>query len=369
MDFISVQEARPVSRHLLSALAVASALTLAACGDSDPVAPAAPDDPGQPEPPAGPSWDSLTVDASASWAYVSFDGATAAPTSVGSPASSEAWDMAFFATSVMLNGGAAGPGGVVGHCLCENAELPEDEIAALDPEAELADFEAITLADVPSDEEAWQSDALAPAIDGWYSYDFQTHTISAEPEAVYAVRTASGEAFAKFHVTEIADAGRSHAGTVTFRYALQPSAGAPFDSTRTETLDLSQGDVYWDLESGAAVDASAEWDLLFQGYDIRVNGGVSGDGEAGALLMGQPFDDVTDASGAPARIYAGDAFGGVFDGEPWYRYNIQGQNQIWPTYDIYLIQRGDAVYKVQVVNYYGPTGDSRQITFRYELLS
>jgi hypothetical protein len=58
----------------------------------------------------------------------------------------------------------------------------------------------------------------------------------------------------------------------------------------------------------------------------------------------------------------------VFDAHPWYRYNLDGGHQIWPTYDVFLIRRGDAVYKVQLTSYYGATGDSRQITFRYARL-
>ena len=37
--------------------------------------------------------------------------------------------MGFFATGVMLNGGAAGPGDVEGYCLCQNADATPDEIA------------------------------------------------------------------------------------------------------------------------------------------------------------------------------------------------------------------------------------------------
>ena len=47
------------------------------------------------------------------------------PVSAASPATSTDWDLAFFATSVMLNGGEAGPAGVVGHCLCRNANATD----------------------------------------------------------------------------------------------------------------------------------------------------------------------------------------------------------------------------------------------------
>ena len=341
-------------RPLVAAAAVSFAA--AACSDSDL---------------AGPTTDdvqTLTVDASGGWGFVAFNGEDARAVSVSDRSSSDVWDLGFFATSVMLNGGAAGPAGVVGHCLCQNASATDADLMAMTAESEMADFEAVTAAAIPTGEDAWTSDALAPAIDGWYSYNPSTHVVSAAPENVWKVRTASGEAYAKFHVTGVANGTQQHAGEVTFEYALQPSAGAAFEAARTETVDLSSGPVPFDLETRSVVAATAEWDLLFDGYDVRVNGGVSGTGAAGAVLAGETFAEITDASDVPAQVYAGDAFGGVFDDHSWYRYNLDGRHQIWPTYDVYLIRRGDAVYKVQLTSYYGPSGDSRQITFRYARL-
>lgn len=130
------------------------------------------------------------------------------------------------------------------------------------------------------------------------------------------------------------------------------------------TVDLSSGEaVYFDLATGAESDAS-DWDLRFEGYTIRVNGGVSGSGQAGAVLVDEAFDAIDDASDM-GRGYLADAFAGVFGEHPWYRYNLNNNHQIWPTYDVYLIQSGDRVYKVQLIGYYDATGKDRQITFRY----
>lgn len=350
---------RNVNVRAPALLGAALLASLAACDSSDPVGP---DDTG------GAAYDSLTVDASADWAFVGQDGEGLGSASVADPTSSEDWMIGFFATSVMLNGGAAGPAGIVGHCLCGNAGATDAEVMAMSAESELAGFEAVTAADVPAGEDAWESDALAPAIDGWYSYDFATHTVSAAPENVWKVRTASGEAYAKFHVTDIVGATQQHAGAVTFEYALQVSAGAAFEPTTTATVDVAAGPVHFDLETGAEVAADADWDLLFEGYDVRVNGGVSGEASAGASLSGESFADVTDASDLMAGHYAGDAYGGVFDAHPWYRYNLDGGHQIWPVFNVYLVRVGEEVFKVQIVGYYGPTGESRHITFRYQRL-
>lgn len=327
-----------------------------ACSDSGPTGPEE----------GGPG--TLTVDASTDWAFVAFEDDEASTVSVGERDASEAWDLAFYATSVMLNGGAAGPADVVGYCLCQNAGASDADVIAMTAASELSDFESVTAAQIPTDEDAWESDALSPAIDDWYTYDGVTHVTSAAPEHVWKVRTASGEAYAKLHVTGIANVTREAAGEVTLEYALQPSAGAAFGAVQTATADVSAGPVYFDLETGSEVGEAGEWDLLLEGWNIRVNGGVSGSGSAGASLADESFDAITDASDLSASHYQGDAFGGVFDAAPWYRYDLEDNHQIWPTFDVYLIRRGEAVYKVQITGYYGATGDSRQVTFRYDRL-
>lgn len=336
---------------------LAAVLTASACGDSSPSEPVD----------EGPT--TLTVDAHDGWTYVAFSGSDAAVINVTDSGASTDWHMALFGTATMLNGGGAGPGEVEGYCYCQNDGASEDEIVGMTADGELADFEAVGAADIPTDEESWVSDALAPAIDGWYSYDFQTHTVSAAPEQSFYVRTASGDAVAKLHVSEIANATQDHAGEVTLEFAVQPPGASGFDPLRVLTVDLSTGSAYVDLESASASSSEEPgWDLVLSGYEIRVNGGVSGEGQAGAGATETPFDQIDDASGLPDGALSGDQFGGVFEAHSWYRYNLEGNHRIWPTFDVYLVRTEDAVYKVQLVDYYGPTGDTRQITFRYERL-
>lgn len=309
-----------------------------------------------------------TIDAAAAWAYVTFAAEGASTISVNDRSSSSSWDMGFFATSVMLNGGAAGPGGVSGYCVCQNAGATDGQILAMTAETERADFDAVTALQIPVDDAAWQSDALAPVIDEWFRYNPTTHAVTAAVEKAWKVRTASGASYAKFHVTSLANGTQQHAGEITFEYALQASAGAPFEPVHAATVDVSAGAVHYDLEGGVVVSGSDEWDLRFEGYDIRVNGGVSGKASAGASLAEESFDAIADASDLTASHYRGDAYGGVFDEHAWYRYNLEGNHQIWPTFDVYLIRRGGSVYKVQLTNYYSATGEARNITLRYARL-
>ena len=325
------------------------------------------------EDPTGPVTEeetSLTVNAATGWAFVDLEEGT--QVNISTPTTSSAWDIAFFATSVMLNGGSAGPGGVAGTCLCQNRVATDAQVQAMTPESELVDFEDVTLADVPVDAEAWVPDALAPAIAGWYAYNPVTHQVSASPAKAWKLRLAeaSNPGYAKFRVKEIAGATQSNAGKVTIEYAVQNAAGGALGEVQTAVLDVSGGSkVYFDFMDGAVSDAS-DWDISLQGWELRLNSGVSGSGKAGAVLStSETFEAITDASDAPPQIYKADAFGGVFTATPWYRYNLDGNHTVFPTYDVYLIKRGDDVYKVQVTGYYGVDGTSRQITFRYALLT
>ncbi|HEX6587741.1 MAG TPA: HmuY family protein [Longimicrobiales bacterium] len=334
---------------LVLALAVAA---IAACDDSDPAGP-------------GTEAGTLTVDASQGWAYVAFDDGEATEVSVSDPSTSSEWDIAFNATRVMLNGGAAGPGDVLGYCVCQNAGATNTQVMAMTASSELADFEQVTDPNPPQDA-VWTTEEFVAALDGWYAYNPVTHVVSPAPNNVFAVRTASGDAFAKLRVIDISGATQAHAGTVTIEYAYQPAAGEAFLATDTVELNASASERL-NLATGV-VSTSGDWDLALDGWDIRLNGGVSGSGSAGAYLTGDAFDDVVDAGQAPSGAFSTDSYAGVFGDHPWYRYNLDGQHSIFPTFEVYLIDTGAAVYKVQLTGYYSTTGDPRRITFRYEQL-
>lgn len=333
-------------------------LLLAACSGSDPLGP------------EGEEEGTLSVHADPEWTFVRFEGETASSVSIANPSSSEGWDIAFRGTAVMLNGGGAGPGEVEGHCLCQNDGASASLIMEMTALTELADFESVTAAQIPEEGSAWTTDALDPAIEGWYSYSPVTHVVSAAADKVWYLRPASGTEIAKVHVTLIENPTQGHAGLVSVEYALQTSGGTGFGAPQTVLLDLTTGAKYLDLESGSVSSSSSEgWDLFLDGYTFRVNGGVSGSGNAAAVATTQTFSQIDGSSLPPAVAYSTDAYGGVFSGHPWYRYNLSGEDHlIWPTFDVYLVRKGDLVYKVQLINYYNDEGDPRWITFRYELL-
>lgn len=310
----------------------------------------------------------VTLDGAAGWAFADLDAASPS-VAVSNPAANADWEIAVNATGVMLNGGQAGPGGVLGWCLCQNAAADDAQVRGFTAASELADFTAVTAAAAPADPAAWRADSLAPAISGWWTYDPVAHTVAADPSKAFLVRAAEGTAFAKVRVVAIAGAQRAHAGKVTLEYAVQLDAAAPMGETKRATVDVSGGRAYFDLLTGAAATA-ADWDLALEGYDIRVNGGASGAGHAGAVAATEPFEAIANAAAPPGSVFRADSYGGVFRTRPWYRYNLTGSDhQVWPTFDVYLLKRGGTLYKVQLTSYYGPAGEPRRITLRYAKLA
>jgi hypothetical protein len=306
-----------------------------------------------PEPVEG----TLTVDASTGWGYASL------ADEVVTTDPSAAWDLAFNATRVMLNGGAAGSSGVVGYCICQNVAATDEQIVAMTSQSELSDFEAVAATDIPG-AEGFESEALVTAIDGWFGGAGAAAT--AEPAKAWLLRLQDGVSYAKLRIVSLASPTATHAGQVTVEYAVQPAGDEPFGPTQSVTLDASSL-VSLDLNTGSTMAVEGTWDLRLERFTLRLNSGVSGTGSAGAAETADAFDAIATAN-VDSRAYRTDGFAGVFNSHSWYRYNLTGQNRIHPTFDVFLIRRGADVYKLQVIDYYSAAGEPRRITLRYAKL-
>lgn len=114
--------------------------------------------------------------------------------------------------------------------------------------------------------------------------------------------------------------------------------------------------IYLDLESGSAVvpnapdDAPAdllEWDLGFQRQRIKINGGISGQGNAAvALVSDTGFDALTRA---PAAAYIADEPDQDDNGEP--EYAMSSGDNAWYDYDVttHVLTPKDVVYVIRSV--------------------
>jgi hypothetical protein len=300
----------------------------------------------------------MTVDASSGWVFVSLaDSAVVTPTPA--PTASSAWDIAFNATSVMLNGGPAGPGGILGACLCQNAGATPTEILDMTPDSEAEAFD--TLDAVPSSAN-FVTEQLVTAVGDWFTG--AGTTAAADPDAVFLVRLADSTSFAKVHVTQLQNPSSGSAGIVTLEYAVQTDSTAAFGPVQTVDVDLTSGAQQVDLNGGTVGASVANWDLELEGFTIRLNGGASGSGDAAAAIAAEPFDDVTTAV-TFGSAYRADAFTGIFGASPWYRYDLAGDRRISPTFDVYIIRRGTVAYALQIIDYYSATGAPRHISFRF----
>lgn len=149
----------------------------------------------------------------------------------------------------------------------------------------------------------------------------------------------------------------------------------------TTRVDASSYDIwlYLELESLAQVepgtpDMSTEWDLGFQRYHVKLNGGVSGmGGMEVAVLPGVAFDSITEA---PAAGYLSDAPDGEDEGElpeyvistgetKWYSYN--GTNHVLTPNDMLYVVRSveGNYYKLQMLAYYDDVGSPAKLRFQW----
>lgn len=296
-----------------------------------------------------------TINAS-STAYISLAEGPATVT-VTDPAASGAWDLALNATTITSNAAA----GVQVHCLCANATATNAEIAAMSAASQLGGFGAVTAAQIPADT-AFRADVFSPALTGWYT-GAGAAAAAAPGQLLLLRRGTTAVTFVKARVTAIGGAAAAGPASVTLEIAVQPTAGAVFNAP--QTITLAAGERY-DFAAGALGSAAA-WDVQLDGWNLRVNSGVSGAGSTLGIGFPSPFAALDAATAAQVQptTFRRDGVASQFGVRPWYRYNVTGtDNQIWPTFNVYLVKRGTEVHKVQLTGYYNLAGEARNISIR-----
>lgn len=154
-----------------------------------------------------------------------------------------------------------------------------------------------------------------------------------------------------------------------------PTTGQVNDTGRFTLYSLRTGEVVLSYaEEDRSDSTTALWDIGFRGTDIIVNGGTSGPGTGGAVVIEEAFDDVTEVpAGASFRVDGSATCpsvttpGGTFPGTPraicsgsgngWYTYVPfqTGGGYIVPTPGRTLLVRtadGQGYAKVRFDNYY-----------------
>ena len=346
-----------------SRLLVVAAAVLAACTDSTG--------------PAGPVTGAITVDAShfPAFAYLKL-GTPAETVTVANPTASTLWDMGFSTTTVILNGGAAGLGGVSGYCVCEhaNATITQLQAYANDPTKQQAVLDSVTVATIPLDPLFVSDTVFIPAINGWYTGTYGSGAINANRTWIIRVVRPGPPAdtlLGKFHVLGVQGETVTTPGKLKFEFAIEPAAGQPFGADVTDSADLTGGDPVYYKFTTAGAGTSSDWEIKFDHWNIHLNGGVSGAGNVAAVVLDSPpyppYASITYAAISQIPSYKLDRFGSVFDLKPWYVYD-PAIMQVYTKFNVYLIKRGTTVFKVQQLSYYAANTAPRFITVRYAKL-
>lgn len=312
----------------------------------------------------------VTLDASnpAAFSYLTFaDGGSAI--TVADPLSSTDWHIAFRRFSAKLNGGVAGPGDVAAANLANNADATDTEVAAFTMVDADAAWDAVTVDDIAG--VTFEEDGIIEDMSGpWFVFNPMIQTLSANSGAAWKVRDSEGD-YAVFRVIELVMDGNSPESlTVEFR---AQSAGGSLGDAQTVTVDFSMGPGHIDFGTGTVVTPSGcNWDVSFSpSFMVDFNG----DCDAGSFPLdaAEDFAGITSAEDAPEygaflSVISGAIPSTVDDASGTLWYNIEGNNRMWPTFNVFLVRIGTAVYKVQLVDYYDATGASGHPTLRFEQL-
>lgn len=313
----------------------------------------------------------IAIDASSPTAlvYVNLDdGAVVTPSD---PDASTGWHMGLRRFSIRLNGGVAGPGSVAGFNLENNASMSAEQVTAMTEADGVAAFQAVTDADIPV-VSSFMEDGLAPDPGAsWFRFDFRTGVLVANPGAAWKLRESSGRGFGIFRVTALEMEGQRPVGvTVEFRRQVPNAA---LGAAQTFVADLRRGPVFFSLADGPAMSpAGCGWDLgLTPDLSIEVNA----DCGAGTFPLDVTDDFTTLPQADDAPEYGGflSTISGAFpatvdDASGFFWYNIQENSRMWPTYNVFLVQADDQVYKLQITDYYDAGGNSGHPTLRYQRL-
>lgn len=375
-------------RNLLSSVVI---LGLVACGGDDdndspqPTAEPSPAPTAEPTPEPTPEPGDIvgpfsTGSASApAFVYYDLDAGTALELTEAEAEANDDWDIAFRRTNVYLNFNATTP--VVAYFTNNNSDFYDtdgepvvDRFVNATAESELEDFTAVTTADIPADE-AFSSDAEELIIGGaFYSYDMQTHTVSAADDQYFIVQSDGN--FSKIRAKSLTTAGRT-LSELTLGIAFQNVAmgDEAFMAEQDVIVDAvnCEADLYIDLDTAMVVEQSDDWDVRLPCVTVAADTGAGFEMHIADDASATIDSDNSITGVDPERTFEYSFESNiqqirVFDEHPWYEYSLQGNHLLWSQYGVYLIKTATATYKLQIVSYYNNDGTSGNYSFRYQAL-
>jgi hypothetical protein len=289
--------------------------------------------------------------------YFSFDNKALVPKTAG-------WDIALRRYEVRVNGGVTGTGGVTGYNLNNNRTASAAQVLAFTNQNTLAAFDSIRDAQIPVDS-FFKADRLILNANAFLNLGAGIPT--ANSAAYWKVRTASG-GYALMRVTGIVFAGRA---LTSVSFEARTQTGTTLGAPVAFTIATGSTPVNVSLASGTAVTAAGcNWDIVITptAYEIGVNTACNVGTYPGLATPG--FAGTTLASDAPEyaaylSVLTGPIPSSIEDLGGPFRYDLQGDQRLSPTFNTYLIRNGTKVYRLQVIGYYGTAGTGGFPTLRY----
>lgn len=161
------------------------------------------------------------------------------------------------------------------------------------------------------------------------------------------------------------------------------ASNATFSESSIWEVDGAVTEACYDIDTQKQLACTSDtWDIKFENKNRSVslwtNSGISGDGK-GAAFYTMPWSELAalkNAQEVPEVGFKPDGGSGVFNINPWYEYNLNGQHKLAPNNRVYLVttDASDAsttsvvnkpVYALQLTNYYDEAGHSGHPTIRW----
>lgn len=363
---------------------VALSLALAACGSSsnnnepevvEPTTPTTPTPPpvvqGEVFGPfsTGSSQEPVTV-------YWDLDTDSAVELTAEEAATDTVWDVAFQRYKVFLN--TSNPDNPVSaYNMNNNAEFYGEDgavnaelITAATADSELQEYLDVVTANIPEDDTMFHNDVTERILDGYYTYDFTTHSVTANAENFYIVK--NNDMYTKFAVTNLTQNERVAADlTLSISYDFGDAVELVLDGAALCTDGATHAYVDFATASTVAADEAHDLTVLCAtgGFDFEL-------GITETATAYQDFDNAV-ATAEDADIYSSYGYfktneytvlgfsaitHGSFD-STWV-YGANGGHTLWSDYNVYIIKTADKHFKMQFISYYDADGTSGNISFR-----
>ena len=353
------------------------------------------------------------------WVYFSFTKGTVVE--ITNPKTTDDdWDIAFNRYNIRTNGGVSGKGEaeVVNTNSKDFAAVTKAPAEGYEKDKKFTEVGRPAPGQTqPSITEVEKNPVISGTVmvensKGWYNYNRPKQGENTPhfdiTKYVYVIKTAKGNKYVKIQLTSYTKSDQpDKSGFITFTYdfltekeAVKPVEKVALDFAGNEAkevqLDATGGWKYFSLKNGEVTPAKPEedltWDLAFNNYYVRLNGGTSGKGKAEVVKVeGTDFAKVTEA---PKAGFAKDAQGKMNEGNypnitkvdaSFSQYMSGGfgtktgiigldptkaPKVYVPTNYIYVLKTADGTYaKVQVTDYYKDNADvaGGTVKLKYQL--